>query len=101
MSYVHLWWGRGLILLGVVNGGVGLQLSRARNGYIVAYSVIAAFMYVVYGVVKGLRVIRNKKQAPAVLGGKMSPRTGYAENGDEVPMADYGARPHTQQFRGK
>lgn len=97
VSYVHLWWGRSLILLGVINGGVGLQFTNAPNSYIIAYSVIVVLMYLAYGGVKGLRVTQRKKQSPAATGGgKMSLRTGDAEHGDEVPMTNYG-----EQIQGK
>lgn len=90
VSYVHLWWGRILIFLGVVNGGLGLQLSNASTAYNTAYAVVAVIMYVVYGVIKGLRVWRARKQGTSKLAGKMSPRTGYSEHGDEVPMTGFG-----------
>lgn len=99
MSYIHLWWGRGLILLGVINGGIGLQFTNAPNRYIIAYSVVTVLMYLLYGAVKGLRVFRSKKQAPMVNGGgKMSPRTGYTEQADEVPMTNYGEQ--TREIKG-
>ncbi|KAL2271258.1 hypothetical protein VTJ83DRAFT_629 [Remersonia thermophila] len=49
ISYLHIWYGRILMFLGVVNGGLGLQLARESNGYIVAYSVVAAVVFVLYG----------------------------------------------------
>ncbi|KAK6597168.1 integral membrane protein [Botrytis cinerea] len=43
-GHIHLWYGRILIVLAVINGGLGLQLAaNTRNGEI-AYAVIAAFM---------------------------------------------------------
>ena len=48
VSYVHIWWGRILMVLGVVNGGLGLQLAQESNGPVIAYAVIAAVVFVVY-----------------------------------------------------
>lgn len=53
-SFVHVWLGRAGITLGIINGGLGLQLARklpfARpsRGAIVGYSVIAGFMWMLY-----------------------------------------------------
>ncbi|RDW94896.1 hypothetical protein BP5796_00659 [Coleophoma crateriformis] len=48
-GYMHLWAGRILIVLGVVNGGIGLQLSReegtAKNAYI-AIAVVVGVIYI-------------------------------------------------------
>ncbi|KAK6841992.1 hypothetical protein PG987_002852 [Apiospora arundinis] len=43
-SHLHLWLGRGAIILGIVNGGFGLELANASNSAITAYSVVAAIM---------------------------------------------------------
>ncbi|KAI0398575.1 iron reductase domain protein [Xylariaceae sp. FL0594] len=48
VSYGHIWYGRILILLGIINGGLGLQLARAPNNLIVAYAVVAAIIFVAY-----------------------------------------------------
>ncbi|TVY59672.1 hypothetical protein LSUE1_G008754, partial [Lachnellula suecica] len=50
-SHLHIWYGRILIILAVINGGLGLQLAaNTRNGEIV-YGVLAGVMAVVYVVV--------------------------------------------------
>ncbi len=48
ISYVHIWWGRFLMVLGVVNGGLGLQLAQESSGPVIAYAVIAGVVFVVY-----------------------------------------------------
>lgn len=93
VSYVHLWWGRILIVFGTINGGVGLQMSNVRKRYIIAYALIAVFMYLIYAGVKGLRVSRQRRMGGGAIG-KASPRTGYVEQGDEVPMTTYGRQSH-------
>jgi hypothetical protein len=53
-SYAHIWIGRFVITLGIVNGGLGLQLSQ-RIGFnppsqtvIIAYAVVAGVMWLLY-----------------------------------------------------
>ncbi|KPM33957.1 hypothetical protein AK830_g12614 [Neonectria ditissima] len=48
MSHVHVWSGRILIILGIVNGGLGLQLAGTSQRFVIAYSVVAAIMSVLY-----------------------------------------------------
>ncbi|KAK3702182.1 hypothetical protein LTR37_015014 [Vermiconidia calcicola] len=49
VSYIHVWVGRLAILLGMINGGLGIQLAGdVRRGYLVAYSVVAAIMGIVF-----------------------------------------------------
>ncbi|KAJ4297264.1 hypothetical protein N0V88_004182 [Collariella sp. IMI 366227] len=50
ISYGHIWWGRIMILLGVVNGGLGLQMARERTGLYAAYGVVAGVILVGYAV---------------------------------------------------
>ncbi|KAL2158046.1 hypothetical protein VTH06DRAFT_4856 [Thermothelomyces fergusii] len=48
VSYVHIWWGRILMGLGVVNGGLGLKLAREADGPVIAYSVISGVVFLGY-----------------------------------------------------
>ena len=47
-SYGHLWLGRAAITLGIINGGLGLQLADNTHKGEVAYAVVAAVMYLLY-----------------------------------------------------
>lgn len=47
-SHAHVFTGRAGIILGMVNGGLGLQLANARRSYVVAYGVFAGLMGVIY-----------------------------------------------------
>lgn len=63
-SHIHIWYGRATIIIGIVNGGLGLQLSGGSNTYIIVYSVLAgvsALLYVSYSVAKPL--MTKKTQA--------------------------------------
>lgn len=44
----HTWFGRGLILLGTINGGLGLQLANNTTKGEIAYGVIAGVMFLTY-----------------------------------------------------
>lgn len=72
-SYAHIWIGRIAIILGIINGGLGLQLSRfygivpASNGVVAGYSVGAAIMFLLYFfsiVVGETRRRRARRAAP-------------------------------------
>ncbi|TVY19964.1 Cytochrome b561 and DOMON domain-containing protein, partial [Lachnellula arida] len=55
VSHIHIWYGRILMLLAVINGGLGLQLAgNTRNGEIV-YGVLAGVVAVVYAVLVVVR----------------------------------------------
>lgn len=53
-SYAHIWIGRFVIALGIINGGLGLQLSQKLGQYapskgaIIGYSVAAGIIYLLY-----------------------------------------------------
>lgn len=47
-SHLHLWLGRSAIILGIINGGFGLQLANASDSAITAYSVVAAAVCLVW-----------------------------------------------------
>ncbi|KAF9768066.1 hypothetical protein IL306_014674 [Fusarium sp. DS 682] len=48
VSHVHIWFGRALIIIGIVNGGLGLKLANSSTGYIIAYSVTAGIVSILY-----------------------------------------------------
>ncbi|KAI9707917.1 MAG: hypothetical protein M1820_004336 [Bogoriella megaspora] len=48
-SYAHLWLGRIIITLGIINGGLGLMLAdNASTGQKAAYGVVAGVIWVMY-----------------------------------------------------
>lgn len=44
-SHLHLWLGRSAITLGIINGGLGLQLAGAPNSTLLAYSIVGGVMW--------------------------------------------------------
>lgn len=71
VSYAHIWLGRIMITLGMINGGLGLWWSRnTTRGENIAYGVIAGVIWViliatsVYGVRKRRRNMNESHQPP-------------------------------------
>jgi hypothetical protein len=65
-SHVHIWHGRVAILLGMVNGGLGIQLAGdASSGQKIAYAAVAAIMGLLYiGAAIFGEIKRSRKQPP-------------------------------------
>ncbi|KAK8221374.1 integral membrane protein [Phyllosticta capitalensis] len=48
-SHLHLWLGRALITLGIINGGLGLKLTgNVHNWKHIVYAIVAAVVWMVY-----------------------------------------------------
>lgn len=62
-SYVHIWYGRGLMILGIVNGGLGLQAANPSTRFIVAYSVIAGITSIIYTASITVGMSKRRKQS--------------------------------------
>lgn len=58
-TYLHVWYGRILILLGIINGGLGLQLADDSMSGMIAYGVVAGIVGVMYCV--GMVVFELKR----------------------------------------
>lgn len=69
ISYLHIWYGRSLIILGMINGGLGLQLAGLttdNHAFIVAYCVVVAVVAAAYIACVLLKVWRTGcRAAPA------------------------------------
>ncbi|KAH7368993.1 hypothetical protein B0T11DRAFT_69157 [Plectosphaerella cucumerina] len=73
VSHSHIWFGRIVLALGIINGGLGMQLASSSNAWVIAYSVIAALMTVLYiGAIVFKRM--RSPRAERVLSGSESPR---------------------------
>ncbi|KAH0494071.1 hypothetical protein TgHK011_000705 [Trichoderma gracile] len=68
-GHLHCWYGRALMIIGIVNGGLGLQLGNVATRYIIAYSVVAGVMTLFYLASIALgwrRTISNRNQTKQV-----------------------------------
>jgi len=92
VTHSHVWWGRALITLGILNGGLGLELSRqlyaidtplgAEIGYVVGAGVIwAIWMSVCFEVYR-----KNKRRSDA--GRTEKAIDLQAKSGEETPQSE-------------
>ena len=66
-SYAHIGIGRAAIILGMINGGLGLQLARdTTTGHIVAYAVVAG----VFGLAYIVAIIMGERKRKKNQGGQ-------------------------------
>jgi hypothetical protein len=67
-SYVHIWLGRIAITLGMINGGLGLQLADSMHmssrGGIIAYGIIAVIVWLAWVAASIVGERRRKRDAP-------------------------------------
>jgi hypothetical protein len=47
-GFSHIWYGRTLIICGIINGGLGLQLANNTNSGETIYGVVAGVLFVAY-----------------------------------------------------
>lgn len=79
-SYAHLWLGRILITLGIINGGLGLRLADNTHKGEIAYGVVAGIIWLVWMAAAVLGEIKRGRKAPAK---EVSPvRDGKMPNGE-------------------
>jgi hypothetical protein len=72
-SYVHIWYGRSIMILAVVNGGLGLKLAGNTKGGEIAYGVVAGVVALLY-----TAAVLTKRKSKAWGFGKSS-KTGSPE----------------------
>lgn len=61
-TYPHVWWGRAVISLGIINGGLGLKLADNSRGGEIAYGVVAGFMWILWMGVILLATVKSRRQ---------------------------------------
>ncbi|PFH61151.1 hypothetical protein XA68_18101 [Ophiocordyceps unilateralis] len=62
VSYAHIWYGRCLMILGLVNGGLGIKLTGSNRTFVIVYSVLAIFFFLLY---MGVSVFTSVKKMRA------------------------------------
>jgi hypothetical protein len=93
ISHGHIWLGRILITLGMINGGLGLQLAdNATRGECIAYGVIAGLVWVTWialSVFSEIRRSRTKGTAPVAKGAHGTNGTNGHGHADEKDVPAY------------
>ncbi|KYG13604.1 hypothetical protein FVEG_13881 [Fusarium verticillioides 7600] len=75
ISHAHIWYGRVLMILGIVNGGLGLQLAGASKKLIIGYDMVGSvtpLMYTAGAVRKMLRGAKKQQHEPLKYNGSYS-----------------------------
>ncbi|KAI9719820.1 MAG: hypothetical protein M1812_003309 [Candelaria pacifica] len=82
--YGHIWYGRILLILGAINGGLGLQLSGNTVKGEIAYGVIVGVMFVLWFAVVLFRVFKPKRTVEEERGEKYQLSNSPTESQDGV-----------------
>ncbi|KAK2612407.1 hypothetical protein QQS21_001511 [Conoideocrella luteorostrata] len=61
VSHIHIWYGRMLMILGIVNGGLGLHYANESANFIIAYAVVAGVVAILYASSITLGVSKRRK----------------------------------------
>jgi hypothetical protein len=77
VSHLHIWYGRIIMALGIINGGLGLQLTNNTKTGKIVYAVIAGLVGVVYV----LAVVLKRKVSGNAWAGQDKPEDGSEEGG--------------------
>ena len=81
VAIVHVWWGRVIVTLGIINGGLGLMLSGNTVKGEIAYGVIAGMIWLTWVVVVIWSQLRSRGTTA---------ETGEKAFGDSVAGSDNG-----------
>jgi hypothetical protein len=90
ISYAHIWYGRLIMFIGILNGGLGLQLAGAPKSFTIAYSVIAALVGIAYCASSYIgEMRRSRHQKEGGYQATYSPRAGTAQAYKPQPRGQY------------
>jgi len=91
-SYAHIWLGRSVITLGIINGGLGFLLANNTRSGPIAYGIIAGIMWLLY-ITSAIVGERRRAQVPAG-----PPKYTESPVGGHSPVA---APRETREFYGR
>jgi hypothetical protein len=103
ISHIHIWLGRCLITLGMINGGLGMQLANSRRSSLAVYAVIAGIFWLMwmiaacFGEVRRMTTgRRNRGVNKGYISNGSSPRTGNhrTRDIDDPAVASGGTTTH-------
>lgn len=99
----HIWWGRVIVTLGIINGGLGLQLTRQEREKVIAYAVAAGVLWTLWVVVVVLALFKRRRGERDEKGVKLENRdvqrgsVGSVEEEFRHPMYEHGGPRAGQQ----
>lgn len=97
-SYAHVFWGIGTVTLGIVNGGLGLQLAHAETKYCIVYGVLAAVVWLCWmGVSAFAQLKRRRARQVAGSGGNGELGSREKQCVEMVVSADRSSRGRTAE----
>ncbi|KAI1037779.1 hypothetical protein LB503_009416 [Fusarium chuoi] len=67
ISYGHIWYGRAIMIVGIINGGIGLQLSSASTALIVGYSIVGILVSAIYAAGAVRKMVQMKRKEHELL----------------------------------
>jgi len=70
-TYPHVWWGRAIITLGAINGGIGLQLAHCTKETGIGYGIGAGLVWVHWMAVILMAFIGSRKKLEGETGEKI------------------------------
>jgi len=86
-SYGHLWLGRIIITLGIINGGLGFLLADNTKTGPIVYGIVAGIIWIVYVAAAVYGEIKRARSAPPPYSERMS-----SNEGSPVRREYYGKR---------
>lgn len=107
VSHGHVWYGRALVLLGLVNVGLGLQLTGASTTLMGLYAILAAVVGAFYVSIKIFKFMMKRNAAQQLEDLDLDMRkipsrakdSRFAASINEVEMQRYGiSRPIAQRL---
>jgi hypothetical protein len=94
VSHGHIWLGRAIIILGIVNGGLGFKLADNTNIGPIVYTIVAIIFFAAYVVAT---VIGERKRAKRMA--TMPPKYNDSRRGSSGPSSPQGYN-NSQQAGG-
>lgn len=95
VSYLHVNLGRVAIILGMINGGLGLKLASVEQKYVIVYSVFAAIMGIAYIAAMIVGEVKKSRQGPAHLSSFEEKNETSSQEG--IALANAKERPNSQR----
>ncbi|CAD0047173.1 unnamed protein product [Aureobasidium pullulans] len=88
-SYAHLWLGRIIITLGMINGGLGLQLANNTLKGEIAYGVVAGSVWVVYIISIFVGESKRRRDRKAAVRAEAEPKRNESDSSDSRIRTNY------------